>query len=218
MQNNALIIFAKYPQKGKVKTRLAKDIGEENAVEFYKECTNYLFEELDSLENTGIHLFFASDDNEASIKDWVNKRFNYHRQSGGTLGDKMLNAFEKVLGFNYTKCVIIGTDIPDINKQIINKAFNELDSSDVVLGPSDDGGYYLLGMKKVHPVLFGDIQWSTDTVFRDTVSKLKQTNLSFSLLEELIDVDDVTSFSKWIEEGKNNKLKEKMKEKFLNEI
>ena len=122
----------------------------------------------------------------------------------------MYNACKKVIDKGSKKTVIIGTDIPDISSEIIRKAVKALDNSDVVIGPSNDGGYYLLGMKKLHRALFSGIEWSSESVLSLTVEKLNILNLSYSMLPELIDVDTEDDLKVWLDKdsAKENNILE----------
>ena len=124
-ENAAIIIFAKLPAAGKVKTRLAAEIGNNFAMTFYIKCADHIFDEVSQLKNHGIdcYLFYGTDDNISEIKKWVNKNFVYTPQSDGDLGNKMSKAFQNVFAHGKKKIIIIGTDIPDISKEIINHKY-----------------------------------------------------------------------------------------------
>ncbi len=213
MHKNALIIFAKLPVEGRVKTRLAEDIGAADALEFYNACSHYIFEQAARLieSECDVWLFYGINDDFEKIKSWVQYDFNFVRQSDGDLGVKMKSAFEFLFRKRYEKAVIIGTDIPDINASLIVNAFKELDNFDVVIGPSNDGGYYLLGMKELKEYLFNDVKWSSSEVYEKTIQLLKANGDNYISFEELIDVDDLKSLKKWLDEDGTNKLKNKIK-------
>ncbi len=187
----ALIIFAKNPVKGKVKTRLAKDVGDEEALNIYKILLKINFAFTKDLDCKKYIYFTDSFDN--SIYD---SRFENKVQADGDLGFKMKSAFNDAFNSKFSKVVIIGTDSPELNKEIISKAFRSLEDFDVVLGPANDGGYYLLGMKKSNDTLFTNIKWSTESVLKETVEKITINNLTYRLLEELIDVDTLDDLNK----------------------
>ncbi len=188
MQHNRhLIIFIKNPVLGKVKTRLAAGIGNEKALEVYTqllEITRNAALKSDCTRNV-----FYSDEIENDA--WDEDKFNKFVQEGHSLGDRMKNAFVQVFALGADEAIIIGSDCPELSSEIINEAFEMLDAKDAVIGPAKDGGYYLLGMKKLHPFLFEGKKWSTDSVFGDTVIDLKENGLSFGLLPQLSDVDTV---------------------------
>lgn len=188
MQHNRhLIIFIKNPVLGKVKTRLAAGIGNEKALEVYQqllEITRNAALKSDCTRNV-----FYSDEIENDA--WEEDKFNKFVQEGDSLGDRMKNAFEQIFALGADEAVIIGSDCPQLSSHIIEDAFTLLDTKDVCIGPAKDGGYYLLGMKKPLPFLFENKEWSTDSVFGDTVINLNENQLSFGLLPPLSDVDTV---------------------------
>ena len=126
-------------------------------------------------------------------------------QIGKNLGEKMLNAFRFVFKNDVNKTIIIGTDLPDISSAIIKNTFTLLDEFDVVVGPATDGGYYLLGMKKIFKELFIDLPWSTDKLFNRTLQVINKLNLEVSILPELSDIDTENDLKNWI--NKETKLK-----------
>jgi len=210
-----LIIFTKYPENGRVKTRLAETLGEAFASEFYKMCAGYIFNECIKLKRSGIDLliFYAEEEDRNKIRGWVPESFELFRQEGENLGERMYNAFLHLLKFNAEKAVLIGTDIPDISSSLIEKSFEYLDDHEAVIGPSSDGGYYLIGLSKLNKDIFTGIQWSTGKVLENTLIKLKERNLSYKLLPELIDIDKESDIMKWL---KTNPADNHPVKKFLN--
>lgn len=185
MSTNLLIIFAKKPEMGNVKTRLAKSIGEENALKVY----------LKLLEHTHV----IADKVNASKKVYFNKishidildyyKFSKEIQKGTNLGEKMENAF--IENKKFEKIVLIGSDCYEINEDIIEDAFIALEDHDCVIGPARDGGYYLIGAhSNVDLPIFKDKEWSSENVLLDTILDLKKHSLSYYLLPELSDVDE----------------------------
>lgn len=178
---NVLIVFLKNPELGMVKTRLAATIGDKKALEIYLKLLHYTFQTIHSVE-ARIQLYFT---------DRIDQSFKYDDaflQEGSDLGIRMKNAFLKC-DFNENKKVIIGTDCAQLTTAIIQKAFLQLEKYDLVIGPATDGGYYLLGMKKVYTPLFESIHWSTDSVLDETIQIANHLNLSFYLLRPLTDID-----------------------------
>lgn len=197
---NAVIVFAKYPVKGKVKTRLAETVGEEFATEFYKLCAEHTFSVLKKLQrqSTHVYLYYPAGDSEDLVRTWTNSDFIYRPQRGDDLGEKMLNAFTEVLNDSTGNVVIIGTDLPDISAVLVQEAFSELENHDAVIGPSSDGGYYLLGLKEAETNIFSNIRWSTAEVFEKTIENFKGLELNFRILVELTDIDTEDDLRKWI--------------------
>jgi len=128
--------------------------------------------------------------------NWPTDKFNKDLQFQGDLGERMSHAFRKVLA-NCDKAVIIGSDCPEIYPELIESAFDKLDFADAVVGPTLDGGYYLLGMKKHHSELFIDIPWSTEDVFPNTISRLREANLLYTVMDKLSDMDNINDLKKF---------------------
>ncbi len=190
MNDCALIIFAKLPRPGEVKTRLGKSIGMEKAAEIYKQFAEQAFTLADGLKSKGvtIYIFFVPGAEMNEVGAWVGRDFLFIEQAGDNLGERMYNAFGRTFADGAKRSVVIGTDVPELNSSIIDSAFSQLDGHDIVLGPSTDGGYYLLGMKSLQPV-FDGIEWSTDRVLRQTLDRLTSLHLSNAMLREIADVD-----------------------------
>ncbi|MCB9248596.1 MAG: TIGR04282 family arsenosugar biosynthesis glycosyltransferase [Ignavibacteriales bacterium] len=155
-------------------------------------------------------IFYVDSTNEQKVKNWVNKDFFYLPQNGKDLGEKMLNAFEQVKSKGFEKILIIGSDVPDISKDLITNSLNELNKTDVVISPSDDGGYSLLGLKEINSFLFQNIEWSTQKVLNQTIEAIKQNKLSLTKLKTLNDIDTKEELIKWISKTKNMSLKTKI--------
>ena len=181
----AIIIFVRNPELGKVKTRLAKEIGEEQALQVYTELLQHTHA-ITSQVDCDRFVFYTDAINK---NDLWNVGFEKRLQEGETLGDRMLLAFFDLFQQGYSKVIIIGSDCPELTSFIIEDAFDKLYTSDVVIGPSTDGGYYLLGLTKLVPPLFTNKQWSTDTVLADTINDIDHLRKSYSLLTELSDID-----------------------------
>jgi len=197
-KKDAIIIFAKYPKHGNVKTRLAKTLGENVATKFYISCASHVFKESLKLKRTVVPFLFHPDQEQSNeLKNWAGGKFIYKIQDGADLGQRMSNALAEVFKNNFEKVLIIGTDIPDLSSDLINQALSQLDKNDIVIGPSTDGGYYLLGMKKFHPDLFNNIQWSSAEVLNKTLDIIIQKELKFCLLTELMDIDTEADLKIW---------------------
>lgn len=184
MNKKLLLIFTRNPELGKVKTRLAKTVGDEIALEIYK----YLLQKTQKIASkvaSDKAVYYSVKIRENDI--WEESTYQKNLQNGDDLGIRMLQAFKNSFKKGYQKVIIIGSDLPDITTQIIDEAFLQLDSSDVVLGPATDGGYYLLGMNTLHEKIFKNKNWGTDTVRAATLSDLKDKKVH--LLPALNDVD-----------------------------
>lgn len=185
-EKKLLLIFIKNPEKGKVKTRLAKTMGDEKALRIYLKLLNHTIE-VASKSDAQKQIWYSSFVDESDGFGGVN--FEKKIQRGENLGDRMLNAFQEGFDEHFEKIVIIGSDCPGISTRIIDDSFAKLDQDDVVIGPSEDGGYYLLGLNQLIPEIFNDISWSTESVFSETVKILKNKDLYFGELVTLNDID-----------------------------
>lgn len=166
-----------------MKTRLASTIGDKKALEIYFKLIEYTLaqtKEVNSVKN----IFYSS-----FIQDNYSADF-FYLQEGVDLGEKMMNAFEKCFNHGAEKVIIIGTDCAEIKSTTFDAAFEKLNEKDVVIGPAKDGGYYLLGMKKMHSNLFQNMNWSTDEVYQSTINKLDKQNVSYHSLPILTDIDN----------------------------
>lgn len=183
---SALIIFVKNPVLGKVKTRLAATLGEENALLIYKKLLQHT-----CLITTNLlavkYVFYLEYINYNDL--WRNEVYEKELQHGNDLGERMKNAFELLFQKGYKEIVIIGSDCYELTEELIMNAFDELKQKDVVIGPAKDGGYYLLGMNVFIPQLFTGKSWSTNNVFKDTLAEIKFFNHSMYQLPALNDVD-----------------------------
>jgi len=200
MDDRCLLFFIKNPEKGKVKTRLASAMGHEMAVKLYR---RFLLEMLSTL-NRGTFLFylcFHPGDSLNDLKHWLGDHYLYTPQNGENLGERMKNGFMEAFAVGFKRVVLIGSDIPDLSLEIIEEAFHSLQEKDAAIGPSLDGGYYLIGFKdkSFSPQVFKGIPWSTERVFDETMKVLKQGSLAVHILPSLRDIDtidDLGSLSK----------------------
>ncbi|WP_346880992.1 TIGR04282 family arsenosugar biosynthesis glycosyltransferase [uncultured Algibacter sp.] len=184
MSKNALIVFTRNPELGKCKTRLAKTVGDEAALNIYKYLLQHTANISKAVE-TNRFVFYSENIIEDDI--WDAKFFNKKLQKGIDLGERMLNAFNELINLGYTKVIIIGSDLYDLDAKTINEAYKTLDANDVVIGPAEDGGYYLLGMKTLHPNVFKNKVWGTDSVLKDTIKDLSSISLKFLKTKNDID-------------------------------
>ncbi|MEY4902229.1 MAG: hypothetical protein RLZZ292_44 [Bacteroidota bacterium] len=185
MVGYSLLIFIKNPILGKVKTRLAATVGNDEALAIYTILLNYT-RRLTEQVKAARFLFYS--DFVAENDGWATTHFIKKVQHGNDLGDRMFHAFEEGL-VTHSKSVIIGSDCATLTLEIIDAAYTNLDQYDVVIGPANDGGYYLLGLKKANRVLFENIIWSSEQVLAQTIERINNQNLSYSLLPMLSDVD-----------------------------
>lgn len=184
--NDILLLLIRNPRLGKVKTRLARTVGDAEALHIYR-----ILLEKTRQAALGVQAerwLFYSDFMETG-DDWPETHFQKKVQSGGDLGDRMEQAFQQAFDAGAGKVLIIGSDCPGLTGLLLQEAFDRLDNADFVLGPTPDGGYYLLGMKDLDVSVFRGIVWSTDTVRTSTLEKIQAAGKTCSLLPELSDVD-----------------------------
>jgi len=189
---SALIIFVKYPEPGGVKTRLGSRIGMGQAAALYREFAERIFRMALGMASdvAKVYVCFAPGPDPAAIRAWVgDDRCAYAEQKGESLGDRMRYAFQEAFSQGAMNAVLIGTDVPDIDASIVQRAFEGLQGHDAVLGPATDGGYYLLGMRAPGYEVFEGVPWSTPDVLPATLRLLTLEKLSVDLLPRLSDID-----------------------------
>ena len=179
-----IIIFTRNPELGKVKTRLAKTIGDKSALKIYEYLLNHTEQTVRNIESDKA-VYYSVNVRENDI--WDASIYQKHLQNGDDLGIRMLHAFDNAFQNKYKKVIIVGSDLFDLQVKHIEEAIKKLENNDLVIGPAKDGGYYLLGMKKLHPKVFKNKIWGTETVRKKTLQDLQNENIF--LLEELNDID-----------------------------
>ena len=194
----ALAIFCKTPEKGFVKTRLAASVGDQKALEIYLDLLKITDQETKPFSSSR-HLFLVSaledsiEQMQSTLQQqdlFIDPKINFAIQQGEDLGQRMFAAFKNLFK-NHRSVVLIGCDLPDLTSALISKAFDALQSNDLVIGPSCDGGYYLIGLKKEMPDLFKEISWSSEKVLKQTLERAERLSLKVQLLEKLRDIDTV---------------------------
>jgi rSAM/selenodomain-associated transferase 1 len=182
------------PEYGNVKQRLAAQIGHDEALKAYSSMLYDTITNVSRLKGVDIYGFY-----EGKVSQQANilERFDALPQQGKDLGERMLNAVSQLLKMGYNKVILIGSDSPDIPLKVIYKAIRKLDCHDIVVGPSEDGGYYLLGMKRLLPAVFKDISWGTSAVMSSTLENIKKAKLSVSLLPQWYDIDNLKGLNRW---------------------
>ena len=183
---NLLIVFVKNIKLGKVKTRLAKSIGDDGAIEVYKHLVAITEQETKKTTNCDLHIYFSDVIIETKWEDHLK-----FVQCEGDLGIKMKNAFENGFRMGYKSIMGIGSDLPNLNAEIIDNGFEALEKVQSVFGPAEDGGYYLIGMNKLQSCIFENKPWSTENLLKISLEELELNNISYSLLEVLNDIDTV---------------------------
>ena len=188
--HSIILLFIRVPAKGSIKSRLAAAIGEDAALELYK---NFILDIIDTIEKSGyqFRISFHPPDAGAVLAGWLGPRHHYMPQGGNDLGENMERAFGQVFTEGFTSAVLLGSDIPDLTPAVLCEAIESLRTSDVVMGPAADGGYYLVGCNRDTFLanMFHGIAWGTNTVFQETMSILRRASLRVHLVPEWQDVD-----------------------------
>lgn len=189
---NALRVFLKTPRLGEVKTRLAAALGEHAALRIYRAMAEAAIAATaprasDRYEQV---LCFAPPDGREEITAWFPDR-KLAEQRGADLGERMADALQAAFGDGAPRVAVIGTDVPGLGRSHVLEAYERLDSADLVLGPTLDGGYYLIGLKQPQPRLFAAMPWSTPEVLPRTLARAVQLGLRVHQLEELRDMDTI---------------------------
>jgi uncharacterized protein len=183
-----LIIFTRFPESGATKTRLIPALGADGAAALQRQMTEQTLRQAKAFSDRydlALEIHFQGGD-YAAMSRWLGVH-TFRLQTSGTIGERMERAFAQAFAGGMAPVVLIGTDIPGLNEDILHQAFLALQESDLVLGPALDGGYYLIGLNEPRPFLFDDIAWGTPSVFKQTLAKANSLNVS--LLATLHDID-----------------------------
>ena len=202
-KRNALIIFTREPEPGHTKTRLMPYFSAEKCAELHRCMLKDIRNEMRSVDADIIVAHTGGRNGPEFLLKTFGRKTVFMEQRGADIGAKMKNAIEEALELGYGRVVLIGTDIPEIRAGSVNDAFSKLDSSDIVLGPTEDGGYYLIGMSSVHPEAFGVKVYGTGSVFEETAESIRQAGLSVALADKYPDIDtpeDISAYRKRMRE------------------
>ncbi|MGY3051938.1 rSAM/selenodomain-associated transferase 1 [Pedobacter sp. UYEF25] len=190
---DALIIFVRHPELGKVKTRLAASIGDEKALVIYQKLLRHTFTVTKPL-TAAKFVFYAETIQKMDL--WNEQGYWKCKQKGRDLGERMKHAFSFLFDQGFKRVIIIGSDCYLLTSRTILDAFEMLSTHQMVIGPAEDGGYYLLGMTKLYPEVFENKIWSTDQIAAQTIQDARKMGVKFSLLTTLSDVDEFDDLAK----------------------
>jgi len=207
-QGTCILLFVKYPEKGKVKLRLSKVLQEEVVQELYR-C--FVQDTLAMIKKIDVPFFicFYPPGTKNKFQNWLGSTLIFLPQNGIDLGERMKNSFTDVFTKGFHKAILIGSDSPDLPEDFIKQAFTTLETKDAVLGPAVDGGYYLIGFQTTTftPSVFQDIHWGSPMVFQQTLKKINQTHRSVGLLPIWNDVDTITDLKNLVSRTRNTSFK-----------
>ena len=193
-----VVLFVRIPIPGRVKTRLAKDLGATRACELYKAI---VADVLRSIKSAGLPLYlFCDRENDGNLpREWTDVSDSVVVQQGASIGDRMAAAFRYCFNEQIDKVILIGSDIPGIDAYVLLTAEKKLESCDITIAPAADGGYCLIAMKQNSflPEIFNDIPWSTDAVLRNTFEICEKHDISIELLACLQDIDTIEDFDSY---------------------
>lgn len=199
-----IFLLVKYPEKGKVKVRLAKQVGDEVVVQLYK---NFVLDTLSTLDSSGISFILCFYPKVALMKfeRWLGSRYEYIPQRGMNLGERLRNGFMDVFSTGFSRVIALASDSPDLPEKILLEACAALQTHDAVIGPSLDGGYYLIGFQQntFFSDTFKGIRWSTKSVFNGTIDKLRKGKRSIHILPCWADIDTCEDLKNVAEKSKN---------------
>lgn len=192
MKDNAIILFMKLPSRGEVKTRLEKDLGADIVFELYIAFISDILDACGSADGETLIAYSPGNCPEEEFSP-LHGGYSSFRQRGDSLGIRMFNAFNDAYSLGFKKCILIGSDIPSVSAGLLNRAFKALEEADVVIGPSADGGYYLIGNNPVSnsDMYYRDIIWSRADVYENTRQRIIEAGYSFAELETVNDIDDI---------------------------
>ncbi|MCB9772196.1 MAG: TIGR04282 family arsenosugar biosynthesis glycosyltransferase [Candidatus Omnitrophica bacterium] len=187
----AMLLFVKYPVPGKVKTRLAKTIGDQKAARLYQQLAEQNYSVLRECREANLIVVFDPPEVHDKVRQWFPDADQYIPQSGLGLGDRLINAFDWAFERDYKRVVVCGSDTLNLTTAIVKQSLIVLKDADVVVGPAKDGGYYLIGLTSKQSQLFVGINWSTSEVLSQTYQAIKNLRLKCKALSILEDLDEI---------------------------
>lgn len=203
-----VLLLMKFPEREKVKRRLAVGLTEDIAIELYR---NFVLDTLSMLEELPFAFYICFYPAEAQKKffDWLGTQYQFLPQEGNDLGERMRSCFKRAFALGFHRVVLIGSDSPDLPSEYLKESFIGLQTQDAVLGPAVDGGYYLIGFRDTTftTSAFEMIHWSTPSVFAETMVKIKKANRTVHLLPSWSDVDTVNDLRNLVTRAKNTSFK-----------
>jgi rSAM/selenodomain-associated transferase 2/rSAM/selenodomain-associated transferase 1 len=198
-----LIVFTRYPKAGVTKTRLIPALGAAGAAELQRRMTEHAIgrARVFGRQRTATVEVCYEGARRRRMARWLGPGLAYRQQGGGDIGERMAHSFREAFSEGAERVVIVGTDCPGITSALLDDAFDALTRNDVVFGPANDGGYYLIGLKTDVPELFVDVPWSTDNVLSRTLEIVRELGLNVAMVASLDDVDRPEDLPAWEREA-----------------
>jgi uncharacterized protein len=185
----AIVVMAKQPEPGKVKTRLCPPLSPEQAADLYEALFLDTVSLVSGIEQTDLFVAYDPDTARNFFSRIVSSSVKCIPQVRGDLGDRLVKISHQIFFLGYGKIIILASDTPLLPQDVIRSAIERLDEIDVVLGPCDDGGYYLIGLRFCAPALFAGIPWSTSQVLDRTIRRAQEAGMTWELLPPCYDID-----------------------------
>lgn len=199
---DCIVYFVKYPEPGQVKTRLAREATPQLAAEFYRTFAADKLAELARTPGTDLIICFDPPDREMDMRDWLGPGI-YEPQRGADLGTRMESALAHAFVQGYERAVLVGSDVPGLTPEVVRDGLDRLNESTAVLGPAEDGGYYLIGFHRdgYVPEVFQGMTWSRNDVLEKTMAKLHGMGMECARTYRLADMDTLDDLRSLIEKG-----------------
>jgi len=194
--HNVLLIFVKAPHLGLVKTRLQPELSEQQSVSLHKAMAEDLITRFREISLWQTKIAFWPGDALSCMQKWLGDHLEFLPQQGQDLGQRMSRAFDEQFRMGHEKVLVVGCDLPALETEMISEAFKRLSENDLVLGPSEDGGYYLIGLKQAHPELFRGVDWSTDQVLEQILNNAGAGRLMIRRMPVRSDIDTYQDVSR----------------------
>lgn len=192
----ALVVLGRYPHPGRVKTRLAKDLGAGEAARVYRKMAEKLLGEVKNLQGAGVYFCYADLSDKKLIREWIGDAVEIIDPVSSNIEENISNAFEGLFIQGFERVICVGSDIPDLDSKIISHAFKSLDDSDVVIGQDLSGGIYLFGLKEFESEFFSSRDTSLE-VFEKTLKLCAEKRLKYCLLQKLLDIDTMEDYNEY---------------------
>jgi rSAM/selenodomain-associated transferase 1 len=217
-ENNGILLFVKYPEIGKVKSRLSASISKKKVAKIYSFFVEDILERLKETPYETI-ICYHPEESINKFKKWLGPDYSYMPQKGNNLGERLKKGFEKGFQQGFTKLIALGSDSPDLYISIIDEAFENLDEFDTIIGPCEDGGYYLIGFSKqsFFPEVFDKIPWSSENVFERSIKALSKANQKVFILPLWNDIDTIDDLFNLYKKNQNTDFKNSKSMNYISE-